>query len=104
MLLNPVRFCPVCGAIVPNSHPVGEPYICPGCGIRLQNCRARNALVGWIETAAGTGLAWVLGFRYWAFLGAAAALSVGIIFLAVPITEKIWPTKLEPYKGGRIWG
>lgn len=74
MLLNPKRRCPRCHAVVPNRRPVGRTYRCPGCASELQT--------SWIMT----GL----------------LLIIPIGFLSVPLMARLWPTKLEPWDGGRV--
>ena len=102
MLMNPKMPCPICGAIVPNRHPVGKPYKCEKCGASLQLSRRRNNVEGWTNLAIALIVAWMFGFRGWLLAGATAGLFLAFLALSVPITEKLWPSRLEPYDGGRV--
>lgn len=101
-VLNPKMPCPICGAIVPNRHPVGKPFKCERCGASLQLSRRRSSVEGWIDLAIALIGAWMLGNRGWLLVGATVGLYIALLFLSVPISEKVWPSRLEPYDGGRV--
>lgn len=102
MLLNPKRSCPLCGATVSNSHPVGRPYKCVGCGALLQDRRRQAFSRGAIDLGAALVACWLLGFRGWVLAGMAPVMFVVILLLSVPLWEKVWPIGLEPWDGRRV--
>lgn len=104
MLLNPVRQCPLCGAVVPNRKPVGKPFVCPDCSAELQLSARQTRIEGSIDIAIGLAAAWLLGFRGWGFAAMSVVFYAVALIVITPLEIKLWPTKLEPYKGGRIWG
>jgi len=101
MLLNPERPCPVCGAIVPNGHPVGRPYRCEGCGAQLQISLKQAAAKDGTNLSIAAATAWLLGFRGWALLSAALLSFLVLFVFAVPLWEQAWPAHLELYRTGR---
>lgn len=94
--------CPACRAVVPNRHPVGKPYRCAACGAELQLSRRQGNVEFWIGILVAAALAWLLGFRGWALAGMTALFAIPVGFLSIPVFEKLWPARLEPYDGGRV--
>lgn len=99
MLLNPKLPCPLCGAIVPNAHPLGRPYKCQQCGAELQRRHSTNAHQAYAFFGAAAVIAWLTGLRYWALVGGTIGIFLGLMAILVPVIEKLWPTQLEPYDG-----
>jgi len=102
MLLKPKHPCPKCKAIVPNRHPVGKPYRCINCRSELQLSRSQLKIEFWIDLAIAAMIAWLLGARHWSFVVATIIISVPVGLLSVPLWEKLWPMRLEPWDGKRV--
>lgn len=104
MLLNPMRPCPKCGAIVPNRKPFAKPFKCVRCGVELQASRRQDRIQGLSGLPIAFVLALGFGYRGWALVGMTLLLYLPAGFLVFPLVQWLWPTRLEPYDGKRILG
>lgn len=103
-LMNPKRPCPICGAIVPNFKPIGKPHVCPGCGAELQLSNAQLNARALIVAAVCVLSVWLLGFRGWRLVWLSLLAYIPVTAALTPVFILVWPARLEPYDGHRIWG
>lgn len=102
--LNPKMYCPECGVLVPNAKPLGKPHVCPGCGAELQLANSQMNGRAMIVAVVSVLSIWTLGFRGWALVGLSLVAYFPLTLILAPVFILLWPARLEPYDGHRIWG
>ncbi len=94
--------CPTCGAHVPSAHPLGEPFVCPQCGTKLQHQVSGARREGYIALAISFALAVALGARgAWVAVWG-LALWFPSILAVESVTLRYFPPKLERWDGQRF--
>ena len=101
-LINPKIPCPICGAIVPMSKPIGKPYECASCHAKLLPSLRRSIIQFDISLLGALVAAIVFHRGGWAVLGWALVYFVPLFVLVTALMLRLKPPAFAPYDGKRI--